>query len=72
MMVADGRLRALTDDETAGLRSRAVDPRSLSVLSGTGPDALAPMVDSRSDDGDHPEAGAVVVTCSCGHIILAR
>lgn len=71
MMVADGRLRTLTDDEAAALGSRAVDPASLSVLSGMGPDALAPIVDPRSDGGP-PEADAVVLTCSCGHVILAR
>jgi hypothetical protein len=70
MMVADGLLRAATDEEAATLRSRVVDQKSLSVLSGTGSEALARLVDDRSGDGDHPQPDAVVFTCSCGHIVL--
>lgn len=71
MVVADGLLRAMTDEEAAGLRSHAVDPEALSVLSGTGSEALARVVGERSADDDHPKADAIVVTCSCGHVILA-
>jgi hypothetical protein len=71
MMVVDGLIRAMTDDEAAALRSRALDPKSLSVLSGTGSEALARLVDHRSGASDHPKPAAVVLACSCGHIVLA-
>lgn len=68
---ADG-LRPLAADEEAALASRRIPPASLSVLPGIGTDALARAVDGTSPDGARRHVEGLVITCSCGHVLLAE
>lgn len=58
-------------EDAAALSSRAIPDQQLTLMEGTGVDAMRKLVEQSAGDKDG-EAPAVVLPCSCGHVFMAR
>lgn len=69
MVVAGGRLNAVDQEGAAKMRSTAIAAQELTVVRGV--EALAKLVDGDGEGNVVARAGGIVITCSCGHVVLA-
>jgi hypothetical protein len=72
VIVRRGALEPVHEDEASSFRSRTVAMADVTLLNGMGVDAIRRAVDGSAEGGDSAGRPAVVLPCSCGHVLLAR
>jgi hypothetical protein len=70
VVVGRGGLRAVSDPEE--LRARSVDPDDITLLNGMGVEAMRGLIDDSTQNPAGYDGRALVMTCSCGHVLVAR
>lgn len=71
MAVGSAGLYALSADAAEAVRKASVRPDRLSVLDGVGVDAIRQVNDERTREGRQNSSTAVLLPCSCGHVLVA-
>jgi hypothetical protein len=72
MAVGSAGLYAMSPAGAKAVRKTSVSAQHLAVLDGIGVDAIRRVADERMREGRKDRSTAVVLPCSCGHVLLAR
>jgi hypothetical protein len=72
MAVGSAGLYAMSPAAAKAVRKTSVNADQLAVLDGIGVDAVRRVADERTREGQKDGSTAVVLPCSCGHVLLAR